>query len=101
VNSLLSSSFKLGGDVSVAAGPVGAGTGAPVTADMVSFVRSKGLYGGINLDGSVISVDDEANKNFFGQAATPVDILAKGTVHSPLAAPLTQAATSTSGAHGK
>jgi lipid-binding SYLF domain-containing protein len=101
VNSLLSNSFKLGGDVSVAAGPVGAGTGAPVTADMVSFVRSKGLYGGINLDGSVITVDDKANENFFGHPATPVDILAKGTVHSPLAAPLTHAVTSSSSAHGK
>jgi lipid-binding SYLF domain-containing protein len=38
---LLSTSFKLGADVSVAAGPVGAGAGAPVTADMVTFVRSR------------------------------------------------------------
>lgn len=101
VSTLLSNSFKLGGDVSVAAGPVGAGTGAPVTADMISFVRSKGLYGGINLDGSVINVDDEANSNFYGHPASSVDILAKGTVHSPLADPLTHAVTSSTGAPAK
>jgi lipid-binding SYLF domain-containing protein len=82
LNSLLATSFKLGGDVSIAAGPIGAGTGAPVTADMVSFVRSKGLYGGINIDGSVITVDDNANQAFYGRPVTPVDILIKRSVHS-------------------
>ena len=77
LNSFLSNSFKLGGDVSVAAGPVGAGTGAPVTADMVVFTRAKGLYGGLNLNGSVISVDDGANNAFYGRTVTPVDILVR------------------------
>lgn len=75
LNSFLSSDFKLGGDVSVAAGPVGAGTGAPITADMVVYVRSKGLYAGLNLSGSVISIDDKGNAAFYGRAVTPVDIL--------------------------
>lgn len=91
VASLLSTSFKLGGDVSVAAGPVGAGTGAPVTADMVSFVRSKGLYGGLNIDGSVISIDEASNQAFYGRPATPTDILVKGSVRSPLSASLVRA----------
>jgi lipid-binding SYLF domain-containing protein len=91
VNSLLATSFKLGGDVSIAAGPIGAGAGAPVTADMVSFVRSKGLYGGINLDGSVITVDDNANQAFYGRAVTPVDILIKGSVRSAEDDPLIRA----------
>jgi lipid-binding SYLF domain-containing protein len=77
LNSFLSSDFKLGGDVSVAAGPVGAGTGAPITADMVVYVRSKGLYAGLNLNGSVISVDDKANEAFYGRQVTPPDILIK------------------------
>jgi lipid-binding SYLF domain-containing protein len=77
LNSFLSNSFKLGGDVSVAAGPVGAGTGAPVTADMVVYVRAKGLYGGLNMNGSVIRVDDGANQAFYGRPVTPVDILVK------------------------
>jgi lipid-binding SYLF domain-containing protein len=77
LNSFLSNSFKLGGDVSVAAGPVGAGTGAPVTADMVVYVRAKGLYGGLNMSGSVITVDDGANQAFYGRPVTPVEILVK------------------------
>jgi lipid-binding SYLF domain-containing protein len=91
LNSLLSTSFKLGGDVSVAAGPVGAGAGAPVTADMVSFVRSKGLYGGINLDGSVITIEEGGNQAFYGRPVTPVDILIKGSARSSLGTSLVRA----------
>jgi lipid-binding SYLF domain-containing protein len=80
LNSFLSSDFKLGADVSVAAGPVGAGTGAPITADMVVYVRAKGLYAGLNLSGSVISVDDKANAAFYGHQVTPPDILIKHSV---------------------
>jgi lipid-binding SYLF domain-containing protein len=83
LNSFLSNDFKLGGDVSVAAGPVGAGTGAPITADMVVYVRSKGLYAGLNLSGSVVSVDDAANQAFYGRAVTPPDILIKHTATNP------------------
>jgi lipid-binding SYLF domain-containing protein len=82
LNSFLSSDFKLGGDVSVAAGPVGAGTGAPITADMVVYVRAKGLYAGLNLSGSVVSVDDKGNSAFYGRSVTPVDILVKHTATS-------------------
>jgi lipid-binding SYLF domain-containing protein len=80
LDSFLSNSFKLGGDVSVAAGPVGAGTGAPVTADMVVYVRAKGLYAGLNLSGSVVTVDENANTAFYGSVVTPVDILVKRSV---------------------
>jgi SH3 domain-containing YSC84-like protein 1 len=83
MTSLLSSSFKLGGDVSVAAGPIGAGAGAPVTADMYIFTRSKGLYGGLNLEGTVISIDEEGNRIFYGRPVSPVDILVKQTAKSP------------------
>ena len=92
VNSMLSNSFKFGGDVSVAAGPVGAGTAAPVNADIVIFTRSKGLYGGVNLDGSVISVDDKSNATFYKKAVTPTDILIKHSVTNPAAAGLLKAA---------
>jgi lipid-binding SYLF domain-containing protein len=77
LDSFLSSDFELGGDVSVAAGPVGAGTGAPITADMVVYVRAKGLYAGLNLSGSVVSIDGKANAAFYGREVTPVDILIK------------------------
>lgn len=92
LNSLLSSSVKLGGDVSIAAGPIGAGAGAPIAADMVAFTRSKGLYGGLNLTGTVISIDDQSNKSFYGQPANPVDILVKQTVSNPYGHSLTQLA---------
>ena len=92
LNSLMSTSFKLGGDVSVAAGPVSAGTGAPITADMVVYTRSKGLYRGINLDGTVITIDEERNRAYYGQPATPVDILVTRSVANPYGATLAQAA---------
>jgi SH3 domain-containing YSC84-like protein 1 len=83
LNSLLSTSFKLGGDVSVAAGPVGAGTGAPITSDIITFTRTKGLYGGINLDGTVITLDDAKNRAFYGRTTTPVEILIERAVSNP------------------
>jgi SH3 domain-containing YSC84-like protein 1 len=101
LNSLLSTSFKLGGDVSVSAGPIGAGAGAPITADMVTFVRSKGLYGGLNLDGTVITIDDEGNRSFYGRPASPVDILVKRSVTSPAGASLARVASTGAPTSGK
>ncbi|HEX9172546.1 MAG TPA: lipid-binding SYLF domain-containing protein [Telluria sp.] len=96
VNSLLSNSFKLGADVSVAAGPVGSGAGSQINADIVSYVRATGLYGGLNLDGSVITIDEEGNRGFYGQPLTPVDILVKGA-HTALGAPLVRTLEGTGG----
>lgn len=81
-NSLLSNSVKLGGDVSVAAGPVGAGANSDVTTDFVSFSRSKGLYGGLNLDGSAIVVANDLNAAYYGSNVLPPDILVRRTAHS-------------------
>ncbi len=92
LHSLLSTSFKLGGDVSIAAGPIGAGAGRPVTSDIVTFTRNKGLYGGINLDGTVITVDSGKNQAYYGRAATPVDILIEGRATNPHSAGLTRTA---------
>lgn len=85
VDSLFSSSFKLGGDASVALGPVGAGAKANadipnVTADFLAFTKTKGLYGGLNLEGAVIAVRDTLNEAYYGRAVRPVDILEKHTV---------------------
>ena len=49
LNALLSRSFRLGGDASIAAGPVGVGTAATPSADMISFARSKGAFVGLSL----------------------------------------------------
>lgn len=72
-----SGQFKLGGDVSVAAGPVGAGTGgsaAVPTAAFVSFARAKGAYAGLILEGTVMTVDDESNKVYYGSSVEPSTI---------------------------
>ena len=82
MNSLLSSSFKMGGDASVAAGPVGAGAQSDVVADFVSFSRAKGVYGGLNLDGTVVKVSDDWNKAYYGKPVLPPDILVRGSVHN-------------------
>lgn len=88
VDSLLASKFKLGGDTSIALGPVGAGAKSDVTADFVSFAKSKGLYAGLNLDGSYVGVREGLNKAYYGKEATPVDILVKKAVSNKGAAPL-------------
>lgn len=80
LDKLLTSSFKLGGDTSIAAGPVGAGAKSNVVADVVSFARSKGAYAGISLEGSVISTKDKWNNAYYGTKVSPVDILVKHSV---------------------
>jgi len=80
VDSLLTSKFKLGGDASIALGPVGGGGKSDVTTDFLSFSKSKGLYAGINLEGSYISVRESLNKEYYGKAVTPVDIVVKQSV---------------------
>jgi len=77
MNSMMASSFKFGGDASVAAGPVGAGAQSNVTADLVAFSRSKGVYGGLNLDGTVVSSNGDWDKAYYGKAVLPPDILMK------------------------
>jgi lipid-binding SYLF domain-containing protein len=88
VDAMLTSKFKLGGDTSIALGPVGTGAKANVTADFISFAKSKGLYAGLNLDGSYIDVRDTLNKAYYGKEATPVDILVKKSVSNLEAVPL-------------
>lgn len=80
VDSLFTSSFKLGGDTSVALGPVGAGAQSDVTTDFIAFSKSKGIYGGINLDGSVVGVRDSLNKAYYGREVSPVQIIVEKKV---------------------
>jgi lipid-binding SYLF domain-containing protein len=75
VDSLFTSSFKLGGDTSIAFGPVGAGAKANVTADFIAFSMTKGAYAGLNLEGSVVTVRDSLNKAYYGQEVSPVQII--------------------------
>jgi len=83
INSLMSSSFKLGGDASIAVGPVGAGAGTDITTDFVGFSRSKGVYGGLNLEGGVVTIADDWNNAYYGRVVTPVDIAIRSNVRGP------------------
>ncbi|MEA2039373.1 MAG: lipid-binding SYLF domain-containing protein [Thermodesulfobacteriota bacterium] len=76
MDKLLTSSFKLGGDISVAAGPVGVGTGVKgVTADVLAFSRSKGVFGGLTIEGAVVAPRDKWNSAYYGKSVRPTDIL--------------------------
>ena len=89
LNSLMASSFKIGGDASIAAGPVGAGAKSTVTADLVSFTRSKGVYGGLNLDGTVVHTNGSWTDAYYNRRnVLPPDIVMRHTVQSPKAGPL-------------
>jgi len=89
LNSLLSPSFKIGVDASIAAGPVGAGARSTVTADLVAFTRAKGLYGGVNLDGTVVNANAAWDEMFYGRPnVVPTDILIRKTVTNSEAGPL-------------
>ena len=92
-NSLLGGSFKFGGDVGVAAGPVGVGATATVLSDFVTFSRSKGLYGGLNFDGASISSNLEWNQGYYKQPASATDILVRHTTANPGAVKLLAAVT--------
>ncbi len=81
--------FKLGGDVSVAAGPVGMGAKA-ATADVIAFSRAKGLYGGLNVEGAMIKSRTEWNDDYYGKKVSAADILA-GRASNTAADPLRRA----------
>jgi lipid-binding SYLF domain-containing protein len=85
MNALMSNSFKIGADASIAAGPVGAGAGSTVTADLVAFTRAKGVYGGVNLDGTVIHPSESLNTAYYGRNVTATDVLIRGNPKSPRA----------------
>ena len=93
LNSLMATTFKVGGDASIAAGPVGAGAKSTVTADLVSFTRSKGVYGGLNLDGTVVHANTKWNGEFYGAKTEvlPPDIVIRHKYKSAKAAPLLSA----------
>ncbi len=86
ISSFLSNSLKLGADVGVAVGPVGVGASvatANLSADLISFSRSKGLYGGVSLEGSVVVVREGLNAAFYKRQATPTDIFIRREVKNP------------------
>lgn len=82
VDALLTSSFKLGGDVSIAAGPIGAGAKAQ-TADILAFSRTKGIYGGVNIEGAVLKIRNDWNHDYYGSETSPRNILIERSATKP------------------
>ena len=72
LNRLLSDKFSLGGDASVAAGPVGraaaAGTDIGMNAEILTYARSKGVFAGISLNGAVVHADHDADHALYNDA---------------------------------
>jgi len=81
IEPLLKGKLKIGGDASAAAGPVGrkaaAGTDVLLKSAIYSYSRSKGLFAGISLDGSIVSIDDSANENVYGKSFSAAKIIAR------------------------
>lgn len=93
---LLEDKLELGGESGVAAGPVGraAEVGTNVTFDspIYSYSRSKGLFAGIALKGTVMTIDDSANHRVYGNNVSGTDILLRGEVRpTPVVKPLLEA----------
>ncbi len=84
--SLLGSHVKLGGSLSVAAGPVGrqagAATDAKMNAQILSYSRNKGLFAGASLDGTVLETADHEMENVYGPNVTAREVLF-GAVKAP------------------
>jgi lipid-binding SYLF domain-containing protein len=79
---LLADSFRMGGDVAIAVGPVDAGAQSHFVADLVSFTRGQGIYLGANLDGTIVSTADDWNQLYYGQGVQVADILVRRSVRN-------------------
>lgn len=95
LHSLLSDRFKLGGDASVAAGPVGrtadADTDLKLTSEILSYSRTKGVFAGVSLQGAVVQSDKSGDHAMYGEdvqrqqilsGQVPVPEVARPLVHS-------------------
>ncbi|HQW80766.1 MAG: lipid-binding SYLF domain-containing protein [Rhodanobacteraceae bacterium] len=82
VDQIVNGKFTLGADAAVAAGPVGrnaqASTDTQLKAEIYSYSRSRGLFAGVALDGSVLSIDHDSNQSAYGRNMTPRRIFEGG-----------------------
>jgi len=87
---ILASKVKLGGDASVAAGPVGrdasADTDATLRAEILSYSRARGVFVGVSLEGSTIRPDNGDNRRVYGKEIPAKDIVLSGRIAVPPAA---------------
>ena len=89
---LLESKFTLGGDASVAAGPVGrdaeANTDVTMGAEILSWSRARGVFAGVSLQGATLRNDDEGNSELYGKSLTSKDILTGNLTPPDVAHPI-------------
>ncbi|HJV65927.1 MAG TPA: lipid-binding SYLF domain-containing protein [Geomonas sp.] len=82
VEGLMKGKITLGADVSVAAGPVGrsaeAATDVMLKSEILSYSRSRGLFGGVSLEGAALLVSKDANAHYYGKPLTSQEVLAGG-----------------------
>jgi len=85
LNGLLGDKLQIGGEVGVAAGPVGreasAATDAQLKAEILTYSRSKGLFAGVDLNGTAITPDNKLNEAVYGMKAT--DVLSRVVDRAP------------------
>ena len=84
---LTSNKFNVGGDLSAAAGPVGrdatASTDIAMNAEIYTYSRARGLFGGVSLKGAVLKADDDGNKELYGRRVEARSLLLDGGVAPP------------------
>jgi len=87
LNAVLTNQLKFGGDMSIAVGPIGKGLGADTTtnmqADVYTFAKTAGLFGGVSFEGAGIIKKDDWNRAYYGQGATPRGIVVEGKFKNP------------------
>jgi lipid-binding SYLF domain-containing protein len=87
IDYLMRSEFSLGADASVAAGPVGrtgsANTDLRMHAEILSYSRTRGLFAGLSLEGSVVKQDKDGNENVYGERVNPRRLLLQGAYAVP------------------
>ena len=87
VESFYTSSFRLGGDASVALGPIGAGakgqTSLTFSFDMLAYTTDQGVYAGISAEGAGVITRPKWNEMYYGTGTRPTDVLVTRTVSNP------------------
>jgi lipid-binding SYLF domain-containing protein len=92
LRALMDNQFKIGADASIAVATIGAGvegdTTAALRADIVAFAKSRGLFAGVSLQGSLIGVKSDWNQIYYGAPLAASQIVMQGQGNNPGAAPL-------------
>jgi SH3 domain-containing YSC84-like protein 1 len=94
VQRLLGNQFKIGGEASAAAGPVGraaeASTDIQLRAQILSYSRTRGLFAGVALNGSTLKADEDANQRVYGHRRSSQEVVAQESARQDLPDPITR-----------